>query len=67
MYAGKNVLVTGGTGMIGIQVCKLLLEKGANLRVASLDDPSRVSSEVEFVSGNLMEWEFCKQVVEGMD
>ena len=67
MFKGKQVLVTGGTGMIGIQLVKLLLEQGANVRVASLDHPSRVSKEVDFISGNLMEWEFCKSVVKGMD
>ena len=67
MYKGKKVLVTGGTGMIGTELVRLLLEKGAHVRVASLDDPSRASKDVEFMRGNLMEWEFCKQVTRGMD
>jgi len=67
MYKGKKVLVTGGTGMIGIQLVSLLLEKGAYVRVASLDDPSRAGKDVEFMRGNLMEWDFCKKITKGMD
>jgi len=67
MYNGKKVLVTGGTGMIGVQLVKQLLEAGAIVRVASLDDPSRIGKEVEFMRGNLMEWDFCKTITQGMD
>lgn len=72
MYDGRKVLVTGGTGMIGVQVVRLLLEGGAAVRVASLDDPSRPSpgegpGPVEFMRGNLMDWEFCKTAAKGMD
>jgi GDP-L-fucose synthase len=67
MYKAKRVTVTGGTGMIGMEVVRMLLERGASVRVASLDDPSRAGQEVEFLRGNLMEWEFCKKAVEGRD
>ena len=67
MYANAKVLVTGGTGMVGIQLVHLLQEAGAKVRVASLDDPSRVGTDVEFMRGNLMHWEFCQSIVTGMD
>ncbi len=67
MYSGKRVMVTGGTGMIGAEVVRMLLDRGASVRVASLDDPSRAGRDVEFLRGNLMEWEFCKKAVAGMD
>ena len=67
MYKGKRVLVTGGTGMVGVQLVKLLLENGAQVRVASLDNPAGANNDVEFVAGNLMDWSFCKTAVNGMD
>ncbi|MFH1314591.1 MAG: NAD-dependent epimerase/dehydratase family protein [Candidatus Eisenbacteria bacterium] len=67
MYEGMKVLVTGGTGMIGVEVVKLLLERGAGVRVASLDDPSRAPRDVEFIRGNLTDWEFCQKITRGMD
>ena len=36
-FAGKNVLVTGGTGLIGRQVVAMLADAGANVRIVSLD------------------------------
>ena len=35
MYENKNILVTGGTGMIGSHLVELLLEKNANIRIIS--------------------------------
>lgn len=67
MYANKNVLVTGGTGLIGRPLVELLLQAGANVRVVSLDDESRCPKGAEFVRGNLMHWDFCQEVVKDID
>ena len=67
MYQGKKVLVTGGTGLIGRQLVELLLQAGARVRVASLDDKSRCPEGAEFVRGNLMHWDFCQNIVKNMD
>jgi len=67
MYKGKKVLVTGGTGLIGIPLVEMLIERGARVRIASLDDPSRAHPEAEFKRVNLMRFENCMEVCEGMD
>lgn len=67
MYKGKKVLVTGGTGLIGIPLVKMLLSRGAKVRIASLDDPALANPQAEFISGNLTDWNFCKKIVQGMD
>jgi GDP-L-fucose synthase len=67
IYQGKSVLVTGGTGMVGQQLVRLLLEAGAKVRIASLDDPSRAHPKAEFKRVNLTKFEACEEVCHGMD
>ena len=63
----KNILVTGGTGMIGRQVVDLLVEEGANVYVASLDKPTGLPKGVEFLECNLQWFGNCLKVCDGMD
>lgn len=66
-YRNKRILVTGGTGLIGISLVKRLLKEGANVKVASLDDPPTVNTEAEYIQGNLCDWAFCKSIVKNID
>ena len=36
----KNILIAGGTGLVGQQLTKQLVDLGANVSVCSLDDES---------------------------
>jgi len=67
MYANKNVLVTGGTGLIGRPLVEMLIEKGAKVRIASLDDPSRAHPEAEFKQVNILRFENCMELCKDMD
>lgn len=67
MYENKKILVTGGTGLIGRPLVEMLIEAGAEVRIASLDDPSRAHREAEFMQLNLMRYENCVKACEGMD
>ena len=68
-----KILVTGGTGRIGSNLVKQLLEKGHSIRsfvypgdvnrVGRWDDTERV----ETVLGDLREYEDVKKAVEGVD
>ncbi|MGE3538408.1 MAG: NAD-dependent epimerase/dehydratase family protein [Candidatus Tectimicrobiota bacterium] len=62
----RNVLVTGGTGLIGRQVVQILAHAGACVRVVSLDKIN-VHPQAEHVFGDLTSFEFCKQVIQGTD
>lgn len=53
--------------MIGRFLVDFLIEKGAKVRVASLDDPSRVHAKAEFRRANLTEFSACLAACEGMD
>jgi len=66
-YSGKNVLVTGGTGMIGVPLVEMLIDAGAHVRIASLDDPSRAHLKAEFVRTDLRMLDNCMEVCNGMD
>ena len=66
-YQGKNILVTGGTGLIGRPLVDQLIQAGANVTVVSLDDPSRAPEGVRFVRADLREFSNCMEVCEGRD
>lgn len=65
-FSKKNVLVTGGTGLIGRQIVKLLCDVGANVKIVSLDKIT-VTNRAEHICGDLTEFDFCKKVTSGMD
>ena len=58
-FSGKNVLVTGGTGLIGTPLVDLLLKAGANLTVASLDPVKDLPKSVSFQQVDLREFDNC--------
>jgi len=63
-FASKSVLVTGGTGMIGQQLCRLLLDEGAKVTVASLDKPDRSIPGTTFKELDLRSFSNCLNVVD---
>lgn len=67
MYKGKKILVTGGTGLIGRPLVEMLIERGGEVRIASLDDSSRAHSEAEFIKVDLTRFENCLKICKGMD
>lgn len=67
MYKNKKILVTGGTGMIGRQLVELLVQAGAQVTVASLDDKTRCPPGAKFIQGNLAHFDFCQQIARGVD
>lgn len=67
MYDGKKVLITGGTGMIGMALADLLIERGARVRIVSLDKDPELPEGVEFLRLDLTKWEECQKACAGMD
>ena len=62
----KNILVTGGTGLIGRQIVKILCDTGANVRIVSLDQIN-VDKRAEHVLGDLTEFSLCRELTKDMD
>lgn len=62
----KNVLVTGGTGLIGREIVLRLANAGAYVRSVSLDQIT-IDPRVEQVYGDLTDFNFCKTITQDMD
>ena len=67
-YEGKTILVTGGAGCIGTNLCKKLAEQGAE-KVIILDDLSSAyewnipnAKNIVFVKGSVLDDEMLKRV-----
>ena len=65
MFENKNVLITGGTGMIGSHLVQLLSDK-ANVRIVSHNRPVPTeinSKKIEILNGDLTEKAFAIKAV----
>lgn len=71
MYLGKKVLVAGGTGTIGTPLVKMLIERGAEVSVVSMDSPEYakmvLGNDVEFTRLDLTLTENCLKATQNKD
>lgn len=65
-FRGENVLVTGGTGLIGRQVVRILCDEAARVKVVSLDR-IKIDARAKHVLGDLTNFEFCRKITKGVD
>tara|TARA_A100001015_G_scaffold319434_1_gene442285 strand:+ start:8462 stop:9439 length:978 start_codon:yes stop_codon:yes gene_type:complete len=66
-YKNKKILVTGGTGLIGIQLTNLLLDFGAKVTVVSLEKNPELSKKVKFFKSDLRVLSNCLKVTNKQD
>ena len=70
-YSGKNILITGGTGLIGRQVVEYLSDINCNIKVVSLDKfeiiPSGKKANIKKIYGDLCDFNFCKEITNDID
>ena len=64
--AGRTAVVTGGTGMIGREVVRLLCDAGAVVTIISLDHLT-VDPRARHVLGDLSDLSFCLDLTNGVD
>ncbi len=68
-----RVLVTGGAGRIGIDVCKTFLQNGFEVRVFAHDTPrtrkriKKLGGKMEIAWGDLTQLDSLRQAMEGVD
>jgi len=65
-FLGKNVLVTGGTGLIGRQVVDILVQAQAKVRIVSLDQ-LKINEKCEHIFGDLTDFNLCREISKDMD
>jgi len=65
-FEKKNVLITGGTGLIGREIVNMLCDVGANIRIISLDQIT-VNTKADHVIGDLTDFNLCKDITQDMD
>ena len=71
LYRGKQVLVAGGTGMIGIPLIHALLGLGARVTVVSLESEeyarALLGPSITFMRGDLTQYGTCEKAMEGQE
>ena len=65
-FQGKNVVITGGTGMIGREIVQSLSDVGAHVKIVSLDK-IKVHEKADYVFGDLTDLNVCMDVTKDMD
>ena len=68
-FKNKKILVTGGTGMVGMALIKLLANAESIIRVVSIDNvnPFENQKNIEFKKLDLREYENCLKACENID
>ena len=75
IFAGKKILITGGTGSLGQALTKRLLEMGANtIRIFSRNESKQIEMEdnikddrLKFFIGDVRDFQRLSKAVEGAD
>lgn len=62
----KNILVTGGTGLIGRQVVDILCNANANVKIVSLDN-IKINNKAEHIIGDITDFKFCKDITKDIN
>jgi GDP-L-fucose synthase len=67
-FQGKNVLVTGATGLVGVNLLNRLLDTGAVIRATVHDRPAVVKDpRIAYIPCDLTRREDCERAVSGID
>jgi len=67
-FKNKNILITGGTGLIGRELVNfLLLCKPKTLKIISLDKFKNKNKLVKFIHGDLSNFDLCKKITKNID
>lgn len=66
-YKNKKIIITGGTGMIGVQLANYLLEFEAKVTVVSLDENVKLNKKIKFLKADLRDRKNCLKIFKNID
>ena len=66
-YKNKKILITGGTGMIGVQLTNYLIDLGAKVIIVSLDKNIKFKKKVKFIRADLRNINNCLKIFKNID
>ena len=64
---GKNILITGGSGMIARQLINLLIDEEAIINIADIKKPDGLISSINFFEVDLKNFESCIEITKSID
>jgi GDP-L-fucose synthase len=67
LFRNKNILVTGGTGMIGRALVDKLREYECNITVVDLNANKSGFSEIEYIQADLRYFSKCEEICKNQD
>jgi GDP-L-fucose synthase len=67
MFNNKNILVTGGTGMIGKALVEKLKQYNANITIADLNSVNEKADNVEYIQADLRYFSQCEELCKNKD
>ena len=67
IFKNQKIIITGGTGMVGIALTNLLLELEAKITVVTLDDFNPFDERVECIKKDLRYFQNCLDVCKDKD
>tara|TARA_R110002012_G_scaffold100670_2_gene239421 strand:- start:20519 stop:21490 length:972 start_codon:yes stop_codon:yes gene_type:complete len=67
MFQNKKILVTGGGGMIGRSLVKMLHSQGAQITIADLTEPANLPSDINYIKVDLRYFDQCEKICKGQD
>jgi len=65
MFQDKNILITGGGGMIGRSLVDLLYKRGANITIVDLTEPIGLPDGIMFKKIDLRYFDQCEEICKG--
>ena len=66
--SNKNILVPGGSGMIGRELVNLLLQKKCkSITVVSIDENVKLPNGIKYVKSDLRHFQNCLDVTKNID